>query len=133
MSLTNLRSSLEWALMVALVLAGGAIAQAQNDQTVSDETQPPTGKIVRIGPADSSDLTVSGDSSNGQIQLDGPEQQPDMPKLWIGVLGGPVPDELRAQLDIPADQGVLLRHVAPDSPAEKAGLKVFDVLLRAND
>ena len=30
----NLRGTVEWALMVALVLGVGAIAQAQNDQPV---------------------------------------------------------------------------------------------------
>jgi hypothetical protein len=52
---------------------------------------------------------------------------------WIGLLGGPVSDELRAQIDIPAGQGVLVRQVVPGSPSDKAGLKVFDILLRANE
>ena len=48
-------------------------------------------------------------------------------------MGGPVTPELRAQIDIPEGQGLLVRQVVPDSPAAKAGLKNFDILLRAND
>ena len=56
-----------------------------------------------------------------------------MPKHWIGMLGGPATPELRAQLDIPEGQGLLVRQVVPDSPAAKAGLQDFDILLKAND
>jgi hypothetical protein len=49
------------------------------------------------------------------------------------LLGGPVTPEVRAQIDIPENQGLLVRQVVPDSPASKAGLKEFDILLRAND
>ena len=50
-------------------------------------------------------------------------------KKWVGVGGGTIPDILRAHLDIPDDEGVLVVHVAVDSPAERAGLKQHDVLL----
>lgn len=132
MTLAKLRNALEWGLMVALVFGGGMIAQAQQDQATPANDQEPPGKIVRIAPAGDANTTVTGDVANGQIQLHGPEQ-PELPKHWIGVLGGPVTDELRAQIDIPEGQGVLVRHVVPESPAGKAGLKPFDILLQAND
>ena len=74
MSLTSVRGSMEWALMVALILGGGAIAQAQNGQAADDAGQQPQGKIVRIGPAGDSNVTIAGDPDDGQIQLDGPPQ-----------------------------------------------------------
>jgi hypothetical protein len=40
---------------------------------------------------------------------------------------------LRAFVDIPEGQGLLVASVVPNSPAEKAGLKRHDILLRAND
>ena len=48
-------------------------------------------------------------------------------------MGGPIPAELRAHLDVPENQGVMVRSVVPDSPAAKAGVKNFDIVLRAND
>ena len=120
----KLRDSLEWMLMVAMIFGGGAIAQAQNDATA--EVEQPTGKIVRIGPADDGQIAIDGESAEVEI-----EAAP--PKHWIGILCGPVSEELRAQIDLPADHGVLVRQVVPGSPAGKAGLKPFDILLTAND
>jgi hypothetical protein len=128
MSLVRLRNSLEWALLVALVLGGGAIAQAQNENK---------GKIVQIGPGDGNDaaITVEDEAGTATVTPEGAEQpaQPELPKHWIGIVGSPVTPELRAQIDLPEGQGLLVRQVVPDSPAAKAGLKNFDILLRAND
>ena len=129
MSLTNLRNSLEWALLVALVLGGGALAQAQNDQAVTSTSEQP-GKIVRIAPATggaTADVVVTTTEDGNQAA------QAEMPKHWIGILGGTATPELRAQLDIPEGQGLLVRQVVPESPAAKAGLQSFDILLKAND
>lgn len=56
-------------------------------------------------------------------------------KRWIGLKVDPIkPDSpLRAQIDVPANQGLLVTGVVPDSPAALAGLKTHDILLRAND
>lgn len=124
----KLRESLEWLLLVAMIFGGGAIAQAQDDAAVADE-QPP-GKIVRIGPAGDSQISIDGATIEGESADVG---EPAPPKQWIGIFLAPLSDELRAQIDIPADQGVLVRQVVPGSPAEKAGIKPFDILLTAND
>ncbi|MEX2092820.1 MAG: PDZ domain-containing protein [Pirellulales bacterium] len=126
MSTINLRNSLEWALMVAFILSGSAIAQAQKEPAASSEDQQPQGKIVQIGPTGDGPVAVDDQKIEQPVQ-------PELPKYWIGILGGPVSDELRAQIDVPAGTGILVQHVAPDSPAAKAGLQVFDILLRAND
>jgi serine protease Do len=52
---------------------------------------------------------------------------------WLGIWCSPVPTSLRMQLDLPPKQGVLVEGAAPDSPAAKAGLARFDVLLRAGE
>jgi len=117
------RDTAEWALMLTLVLGVGAIARADNDPK-SDEN------VVTIGHAD-------GDQANPSLPSrdDDSASQAQAPKYWIGLLGGAIPAEspLRAQLDLPEQQGLIVVNVVPDSPAAKAGLKQYDILLRAND
>ncbi len=50
---------------------------------------------------------------------------------WLGVMVGPLSIELRTQLSayLPSEEGLLVEWVAPDSPAERAGIRRFDVLL----
>jgi DNA-binding transcriptional MerR regulator len=56
-----------------------------------------------------------------------------LPKFGVGVSLSPeVPAALRAQLKLDENQGVLVQSVAEDSPADKAGLKEFDLLLAVN-
>ena len=55
-------------------------------------------------------------------------------ETWIGIgVGGSVSDEVRAQLPIQPGEGVTVLHVAPGSPAEKAGLAQHDILVRLDD
>ncbi|NMC18864.1 MAG: PDZ domain-containing protein [Thermogutta sp.] len=54
-------------------------------------------------------------------------------EYWLGVLCGPVPEALRAHLDLPEDTGLLVEEVVKEGPAEKAGLRVHDILLQAGD
>jgi membrane-associated protease RseP (regulator of RpoE activity) len=56
------------------------------------------------------------------------EVKPERTDYWIGVRCVEVPELLQAQLDLPEGQGVLVDQVVPDSPADKAGLKPFDVV-----
>lgn len=48
---------------------------------------------------------------------------------YLGIYTGAVSDELRAHLELPEDCGLVIRRVAPGSPAEKAGLEANDILL----
>lgn len=55
----------------------------------------------------------------------------DLPKYGIGLsLAEEIPASLRAHLKL--DEGVLVQSVAKDSPAEKAGVKEYDVILAIN-
>lgn len=47
----------------------------------------------------------------------------------LGIMTGPVTEELREHVDLPDRGGLLITRVEPGSPAAKAGLKVNDVLL----
>ncbi|MEX0613308.1 MAG: PDZ domain-containing protein [Pirellulales bacterium] len=125
MSMNRFRGAVEWALMVALVLGAGALAQAQ-DQDTDD------GPVIQIGKGDVQEpLNPERPGPTDGAIID----EPAAPKYWIGLVGGPIgPDHpLRAHVDIPEDQGMLVVEVVPDSPAAKAGVKTNDLLLRAND
>jgi membrane-associated protease RseP (regulator of RpoE activity) len=84
---------------------------------------------VTISPSDGNTATTD-ETQQGSVDV---TPVPEQPKHWIGLLGGPVTPELRAHLEIPADQGLLVRQVLPESPAAKAGLETYDILLRANE
>jgi membrane-associated protease RseP (regulator of RpoE activity) len=51
-------------------------------------------------------------------------------EYWIGVSATPLDPSLRAQLRIPNDRGLLIAEVMKDGPAEKAGIKPHDILLK---
>jgi len=52
---------------------------------------------------------------------------------WIGLQCHPVPPPVQAQLKLSQDEGLFVASVVPDSPAMQAGVKEYDVLLKAND
>ena len=65
------------------------------------------------------------DAPNGVI-LNGKMGNPG--KYWIGATISILPEILVSQMPINDDEGVLIEYIVPDSPADKAGLKRFDVL-----
>ncbi|WZO98968.1 PDZ domain-containing protein [Isosphaeraceae bacterium EP7] len=48
--------------------------------------------------------------------------------FWIGVSVSEVDDLIKSQLSLPQGQGLIVNDVAKDSPGEKAGVKVNDIL-----
>lgn len=63
-----------------------------------------------------------------------PQKQNISPGLvWMGIIPMAVPPALVAQLELNGNAGVLVRSVGPNSPARKAGLKTYDVLLQINE
>lgn len=50
--------------------------------------------------------------------------------VWIGVAGAELPAALASQLKL--SEGVLVEHVAPDSPAAKGGVQPHDILVSFN-
>lgn len=53
----------------------------------------------------------------------------ERPYLGLAMQPVPLPESLRSRLNLTASEGLLLVHVEPESPAEKAGLLLGDVLL----
>jgi hypothetical protein len=66
----------------------------------------------------------------------GPKEAPDADKKlvpYIGVLTREVPTELRTQFSLLDGFGLLVEEVMPDSPAQAAGLKAHDILVKLGD
>jgi len=69
------------------------------------------------------------------LAMPGPSPQQaapaNSPGAWLGVMVAPVPPELGTHLRglADTDQGILVTHVEDDSPAARAHLERFDVLL----
>lgn len=126
------RKKLSWDIMLVAALAAVAgvglqthqfaIAQEQN----TAEQEKLEGPIVQIGPE-------KGTSDMAESATETPAA-PQEPSYWIGLRGRGVEDPvLRTQLQLAEDMGVVIEDIVPDSPAEKAGLRKHDILLRAND
>ena len=55
------------------------------------------------------------------------------PPVRLGIRVQPMTPELRRFFEAPPDRGVLVSRVDPGSPAERAGVRVGDVILRLGD
>jgi len=109
-------------LVASIVIVAGLCAQSQQAAHAEDDTQL-EGKIVRISPdpVKVSEETVEDETAAGEAIY------------WIGISGRGVESAvLRTQLQLAADMGVVVEQVVSDSPADKAGLRRHDIILRAN-
>ena len=55
------------------------------------------------------------------------------PYLGVAMQAAPLPESLRTRLNLNASEGLLVVHVEPESPAEKAGMLLGDVLINLAD
>jgi hypothetical protein len=56
--------------------------------------------------------------------------RPEPPSYWIGVSVGTIEPALRAQLQVPEGQGLIVINVVKVSPAATAGIQANDILLK---
>lgn len=85
-----------------------ALQEAQDQQRQRIEVMPE--------PGDEDAMVLLGDDGAG----------------WLGVESQEITSEKAKELKLPAERGVLLERVVPDSPAAKAGLKDNDVITEIN-
>jgi hypothetical protein len=71
----------------------------------------------------------------GDAPAAAPQSQSEATRGYLGVTIERLPESIRAQLPttIPRDQGILVEEVMTGSPAEKAGVQPYDILLSFND
>lgn len=106
-------------LMASVIAIAGVCAQSQQFAFAQEEDEL-EGPIVQIGEAKDENADAPA--------------APEAPAFWIGLRGRGIDDPvLRTQLQLAEDMGVVIEEVVADSPAEKAGLRKHDIILRAND
>ena len=59
--------------------------------------------------------------------------QPSKKVTFLGVSASTLPQRMSEQMDLPAGAHLCVDQVSPNSPAEQAGLKLYDVLLQLDD
>jgi hypothetical protein len=119
-----------FSFLTAFVLPSlaGCAAHAAN---LTDEQTPTARAIVVCGDTDDAKaVTVHVDAPEGcagrYVIVSADKAGDDEPKVWIGVRLTPVPAPLAAHI---GDRGVMIANVVKDSPADKAGLQQYDVVV----
>lgn len=65
-----------------------------------------------------------------QLIEHGKPSEPPSKRPWLGVVLGPVPENLAKELGLGLEQGAFIARVEPESPADTVGLEEGDVLLK---
>jgi membrane-associated protease RseP (regulator of RpoE activity) len=137
-------SKVHWLIGAALTMlvAGPAMSQEKAEPAkaafgvIRIEGQPAM-QFQQMGPNVTVHRVESGEpitvqaSGDGNVMFFGPGAQ--VGKYWLGVQCSPVPPALRSHVTLPEKQGLLVIAVSKDSPAAKAGLAQYDILLRVGD
>ncbi len=111
-----MKSKLYSIFVASVVLSGSVFAQENG------KSEPGAGTSeLKAGPISFSVAVSSTESGNAA-------KTP-----YLGVSTAPLSPQLRSQLNLPEGMGLSVEMVAKDSPAEKAGLKRYDVLKKFND
>jgi hypothetical protein len=141
--------ALAWILVTAAQSQAGdeaSKAAGQKPAGAKDESRPtadspakPASAAPDASPAGKGTVVADFDNDGwadlyvANLYQSGPKQPQALSEYWIGI-DGIAPDEaLRAQLEIPPGQGLLVNQVVEESPAARAGLKPYDVLLACQD
>lgn len=105
-----------WGLALGLMaLAGAAHAEGEGDEP----GKPVVKKKIVVVDKDGKQKVYEGDG-------------PMVRRGYLGVALTDLTPELRSHFGVPEEAGVLVAKVEPGSPAEKAGVKVGDILTRVD-
>lgn len=136
-------------LLLGLMIAGGGVAmgsQANADVPEKPATPPPVGSLRADASPSQLNVRVFELAENGNpLRLKVLAQPVDdsraasakaLQGARLGIALTKVPDAVRAQFntdDLPAGFGVMVQEVSEESPAAKAGLEPFDILVKFDD
>ncbi len=139
-----------WIGSTAVVLLGAAVALANDapDETQAQVREDQATVVVEPGRRSERDVRVQvfnklrpsrlvrGQATPADVLIGGEFGPPEVVKLgeyWLGVECRQAAGPLCAQLGLPEGHGLVAENVVPDSPAAKAGIERFDVLVKAGD
>lgn len=122
-------------------LSAGDVIAALNGETVEDAREL-SRKVGQTSPGTEITLTVTRDGKTEDVPLTLAERQPaemisstgegDLPEQGqMGLAVAQLPEILRRQLDLDEGTGLMVQRVKDGSPADQAGLKQGDVILRS--
>jgi serine protease Do len=137
-------------VLVDTVRAGGPAAEAKPPLRAADVIVRVSGKPVKTreelekiteeltqGASEPKPVLVEFERDREQLATVvkvGTPKDPMRPRLaekaWMGMATQVITDELATALGIPGKKGVRVTALAPDSPAEKSGLKEGDLILK---
>ncbi len=78
-------------------------------------------------------VTADEAAPKEEAKVEAKAEKPAAKKYWLGVQLAPTPEILKKHVQRLKDGGAMVAGVAPNSPAEKAGLKAGDHVLKMND
>jgi len=106
-----------------VVVTEGKVTTGDHDCVISGADEGTAKIVVKIG-GDKNDGRSEDDEKFVWVSRKGSGKE----RGWLGVSIGNVPQALAAQLEI-EDRGIIVLDVVDDSPADRAGLRVHDVIL----
>lgn len=123
-----------------VVAAAAAIAATflwVGTRSWADELEEPSGPIVQIAPTEQEESDPQGERTvpvTPEVDTDAPDAEPaNEARSWIGIQGRTIDSPvLRTHLQLAEDLGIVIEQVVPDSPADQAGLRQHDIVIRAN-
>lgn len=74
-------------------------------------------------------VPVHGESAKLKIPSNAGKYERSTKEGWMGVYVQEISKEIKEAMDLKSEEGVLIRDVVEDSPAEKAGIEKRDVIL----
>ncbi|PQO38689.1 hypothetical protein C5Y96_02055 [Blastopirellula marina] len=78
-------------------------------------------------------VATADDAAPAEEKVEAKQAEPAAKKYWIGVQLAPTPEILKKHVERLKDGGAMVAGIAPESPAEKAGLKAGDHILKINE
>jgi hypothetical protein len=111
-----------------LLAASAARAQDEGPTTVVVHSA-----IAEAKPVAERDAVIFDDAIAGAARIDGQMVATMRGGYWLGVIASRPTPALQSQLKLPKDRGIVVEALEPESPAIKAGIQQYDILLKGND
>lgn len=96
-----------------------------------------TAKMSKAILADPDGVVIGGSSSGQGIKIEaiesGAAKKPPKEVAWLGISTDEACDVIASQLGLKSGEGLVVIYVEPGSPAAKAGLQKYDVLVEMGD